>query len=231
MKASKKVNLPVSGNLELNTANLNEEFVLIGGASLTTDVVVSLGTPSIPFKQIKLTYVGLGTVLNGNTLEILGVDISEFSNATMSFNALYSGGEWIVQVSSDFNTVNIPDNSIIPNKLASSANLYTIALELNSEISNPPERKIRIPHGFSLHSFSYHILKEFTTEGWNIEMLVNGQSSHILELPQSVGLGTSSVVTSLTNVRTSENPAFLSLKGAKTTEGGAILLSLVIERI
>ena len=232
MITGRKINLPTSGTLEINTNGIVDNFLLIGNVELTTDVTVNLSTPNVPIKKIKLTYVGVGTDISGNNLEILGTNMNEHSTATVTFDATYSEGSWIVQVISDFNTVTIPDESITPSKLSDSSKLYPIVVQLDSDaINNSAEKRIRIPHAFSLHSLSYSILDSMVTDGWTINIDVGSSQSHTLEFPSSIAIGSSAVVTALDNKITTENPDWLKITCPKNTAGGAVLLTLIIERL
>lgn len=123
--------LPTNTDLNLDIENDRvARYVIDGNVTMTTDVTVNFTGTITEGTKVEVLFLG-GTTLGGNTLELIGTDISSYADEDILITAYYINSAWrtvqtnlntFSEVADDsITTAKIQDSAVITAKVAASA--------------------------------------------------------------------------------------------------------------
>lgn len=187
---TKFISLPTNTDLNLNTeTDRVSRYVIDGNVTMTTDVTVSFtGTPTEGAK-VELLFLG-GTTLGGNTLEVLGTDISSYSDETILFTGYYINSAWRIaqtnlntfsEVADDsITTAKIQDSAVSTAKVAASAispsrlgSTYEV-IELDIDITaDSVSNRVIIPYKAVLEYVRFYVIESTDAAANDVNFAIN----------------------------------------------------------
>lgn len=160
---------------------------------------------------------------------ILGTNLTDLQLSREStIEAVYNGTSWDLNVLPNTKSagwISTTDSPLIGNDLVLMT--YTISFESGKQGNN----SIYVPFDFALNDAHYCVTKAIAgTDNANIEIFTNGVSRGVTTILASTVINTVAQCTISDNTGDSGG-SYMQTRGVKTTPGGEVLLSLILERI
>lgn len=245
--------ITILGNRDevIDTTSIYGSTVIVnGGATFSTDVSITDNGSPQEGAFLDIFYLGAGTDVDGNILDILGRDLTTFATENLRVTAFYKGGQWETFVTKLNSTVletdsidtdkiqdgavtedKIADNSVTEDKLTTGnlPRIIPVEIDMSTAALKDLRRSIRIPFKFKIVSIGYELLEAMPTDGASIEIDVgtNLSSTAIITAGTLVG---SRVVASGGSVESS-GADWLTITPTKTTAEGKVLFSIAVQKV
>lgn len=254
---SKFVTLPTNTDYEIDVSEKTELYVFNSNVTLTTDVsIITTGT----LKEgtfLWLYYTGNCNV-NGNILEVLGTNISNYADEKLMIYSIYRGGAWrttflnfnvfelqagsigTTELASNAVTADkILSDTITPSKLNQKEEVIPVTVDITSDVNSG---YASIPFKCTLTKIKYAILEDLNGDNNNVtlDVNINGLASNTsfqstLSSTASDALrGKTGTLTSSPNPGTqvlSTADDYVELEVSQTSQqGGKIQFFLIVER-
>lgn len=178
--------LPTNTDLTINVeTDRVSRYVIDGNVTLTTDVSVILTGTIDEGVKIELLFLG-GTMLGGNTLEVLGSDISSYADETILFSAYYVNSAWRIsqanlntfsEVADDsITTAKIQDSAvssakvassaIVPSKLGSRYEVVPLEIDITADTNS---NRVIVPYKSVLEYIRWYCIEDLDASANDVE--------------------------------------------------------------